>query len=414
MLISGFLMVFASNLALAADPVAIADGKPLTTLTPAVLQSAARQCIDGMKEAQAWARDVLREEAAWVDFPVVCEVAFEPGCNATPLDGKIGFTSGDSRCNPAASIRDIVYHEWTHGLVHAYVGLTNSSVDEGLADTAAAYISGDPRIGEGFWKGHERSWLRDVSERVRCDLDRGFCQNYTRSLTVSGSWWSFRERMIDLLGAETGAEFARRVLLTHVQVAARAGAGIRSVEEDLGFALSAFELVREQIDAQLQDRAYCELVSAFEEHGYLSKSSGCKFIARENADDQVIGLLKSAKHRVISVSKHWEKPIEAPDMATLTVELNVKQKGKVAAVILDSEIDHLLPDDLMIRIISPDNVAHEIYRGIEEYAVPKRLTDRGMFAATNARGVWRVQIIDQGKDYTALIKLLSLKVIVER
>jgi hypothetical protein len=87
---------------------------------------------------------------------------------------------------------DIIYHEYTHGIVDHIANYDlpyfdeGGAMDEGMADYFAAARNGDPTIGEGV--GVIRRITDVVSYNNRCNRDTGFCgagQYWTRSTAAS-------------------------------------------------------------------------------------------------------------------------------------------------------------------------------------------------------------------------------------
>jgi hypothetical protein len=221
------LTAFSSH---AADPrdVVVANGKPVAKGSR--FFSDAQACLKSIAAARAWARAELGADAAWVNEPVQCDVASDTGCGSVMSDHELDFYSGEpGRCARAATIPAYVFHEWAHGLNHAFARVRAQTLDEALADTFAIYLTGNPRFGQGMYLDRETSWQRDLSDRKLYDGETK--QVYTQSETLSGAWWDFRVRLMALFGDAEGAALAKRVFFAHLRVLGKSGGREAVVEK---------------------------------------------------------------------------------------------------------------------------------------------------------------------------------------
>src|SRR5262249_41216143 len=75
-------------------------------------------------------------------------------CNAFWNGTGVNFFAAGDGCVNTATVADVVYHEYGHGIndrVYAPVGgMMNGALHEGTADLNAAFLRDDPLIGKGF------------------------------------------------------------------------------------------------------------------------------------------------------------------------------------------------------------------------------------------------------------------------
>ncbi|MBL7952410.1 MAG: hypothetical protein JNM62_11905 [Flavobacteriales bacterium] len=88
-----------------------------------------------------------------------------PNCNAFYDAGTINFYEQGNNCRSFATIDDVVFHEYAHGINATYYGaqggtFSNGAMDEGYADVWALSLAGDLAVGEGYHIDFAGSALR--------------------------------------------------------------------------------------------------------------------------------------------------------------------------------------------------------------------------------------------------------------
>ena len=154
-------------------------------------------------------------DLAFLDDQLDARVNIDDSCNAFSDGTTINFFQSDDRCQNTGRLADVVYHEFGHSL-HAKsiidgVGSFDGAFSEGLSDYLASTITGDPRMGIGFFLGaanidnplrhidppnREHRWPEDVGEI------------HFTGLIFAGAMWDLRQALIgstEFAGNEQGA-----------------------------------------------------------------------------------------------------------------------------------------------------------------------------------------------------------------
>src|SRR5207253_8561178 len=91
---------------------------------------------------------------AFLDEQTKANVDIGQTCNAFYSGGTVNFFAEGMGCANTATVADVIYHEYEHG-VHEHeivpgVGQFDGSFSEGQSDFIAASITGDSGMGRGF------------------------------------------------------------------------------------------------------------------------------------------------------------------------------------------------------------------------------------------------------------------------
>ena len=111
---------------------------------------------------------------------------------------------GDRR---SGFIRDIVAHEYAHGLPHRYTGdfscftsVQSGGMNEGWSDTFAASFFDDPKLARHFYPGI--GWGRDLRHDLDyadvCKVSDFGCEIHAEGMIWAGTLWDLRQSMIAL------------------------------------------------------------------------------------------------------------------------------------------------------------------------------------------------------------------------
>ncbi|MFT4678001.1 MAG: Zn-dependent metalloprotease [Flavobacteriales bacterium] len=90
-----------------------------------------------------------------LDYSMTTNIDIDGECNAF-YDGTINFFDIGGGCNATSLIADVIYHEYGHGINDRFYQdngsfFTNGAMGEGYADFWGISLSGNPRVGQGFY-----------------------------------------------------------------------------------------------------------------------------------------------------------------------------------------------------------------------------------------------------------------------
>jgi Zn-dependent metalloprotease len=132
-----------------------------------------------------------------IDYAMPALVNINLNCNAFWDGNGINFYRAGNGCPNTASMPDVVYHEYGHGIndrlyeqAMAPGGMGNSALHEGMADVTAAFIQDDPVIGKGFF-GPNTS-LRTLDNTRRWPEDASGDPHITGQI-IGGAFWDLRQ-----------------------------------------------------------------------------------------------------------------------------------------------------------------------------------------------------------------------------
>lgn len=195
------------------------------------------------------------------DYPMACRVEITSDvCNAYWDGSGLNFYAAGGGCPSMATLPDVVYHEYGHGVndnlyrqAGISYGMINGALHEGLADALAALLQDDSDVGQGFFG--PGTVLRSVDNTLRWPEDRSGDPHAT-GLIVAGAVWDMREA----LGL---------ALATHLSHFAKYG-----VPDDLddGIAMNEYfleTLVADDDDGDLSNGTphFAQINAAFNAHG---------------------------------------------------------------------------------------------------------------------------------------------------
>ncbi len=183
------------------------------TWTPANSDTSERDAFYHAHVAHDWVKSVDPAFTA-LDYRMPCTVNVNSQCNAF-WDGlginfyRWGLRPSDGKaCANTASIADVVYHEYGHGITQEVFAPFEPSgaMHEGFSDYTAATITNQPQIGRGFF-GPGTS-IRTTANTQR--IDAGLCAGAVHCVgnALSGALWDLRGRLVTALGAGAGVELA--------------------------------------------------------------------------------------------------------------------------------------------------------------------------------------------------------------
>jgi hypothetical protein len=123
--------------------------------------------------------------------PVTARVNLPGVCNAyyDGITGTLNFYQAGGGCINAA-YDTVIIHEYAHAVDDAIGGITDRGLSEGWGDLLAAYVTGQPRVGEGFF-GDDRD-VRSADNTRRYQEGDAI---HNQGQSWSGFAWDLRSRV---------------------------------------------------------------------------------------------------------------------------------------------------------------------------------------------------------------------------
>ena len=155
-----------------------------------------------------WGR-IYANDIGYIQNGMQAFVNLNSTCNAY-FDGTINFYVAGSGCNNTGRIKDVIFHEWGHGM-HMYAAGTwdvDGSVGEGVSDVVSMLETGDRIMAPYFQTSG--SGIRDLGpNRVYPDDLVG--EVHADGLIFAGAIWDWREIAEDELGTDAAHELLSRI-----------------------------------------------------------------------------------------------------------------------------------------------------------------------------------------------------------
>jgi len=402
-------------------------------------------------------REVFRK----VNFPISVMVDFDEGCNAGWDGSKLLFHKGDKNCQASVYIKDIVVHELGHALLdHLKPAGARLETDynEGMADLLAASLSGDPIIGENFFKGYSPNYLRTLERPFAHPHDwRG---TYSGALILSTfgfavyqllkenfppaqslkmflqAYFALPERLSYLSGPslQNAPGALSDLILSSAAVETRPGLQLwlhellarhgfeksgtpfqRSfIEEGIRFSFPAQNTPGELILTSSQAKQLSFPIAARENsllvpYSIFAEASACGRALQVSATlyqdgaQRTFGtfkLLTGKQVRLVSSTLPLGEDLTIPDLGQGVLKIpytvTLVKNELLIESIFESHVEHFFPDDLRLSIQAGARVA-PIERGVEERALPN-FFELTQFISQNLRGT--IVIRDIGRDFT--------------
>jgi len=157
---------------------------------------------------QAWAK-IYANDIGIVQDGMTAYVNLNSTCNAY-FDGNVNFFQAGSGCNNTGRIKDVIFHEWGHGM-HMYAAGTyyvDGSVGEGVSDVVAM-LGTDDNIMAPYFQTNG-SGIRDLAPN-RSYPDDLVDEVHYDGLIFAGAMWDWRNIAEDELGYEDALALVSRV-----------------------------------------------------------------------------------------------------------------------------------------------------------------------------------------------------------
>lgn len=215
-------------------------------------------------QAKQFAKTRLDPTLAYFDQVLSVTVNDAPGqCNAFSTGDDIHFFPRTiDRCENTGRMADVVYHEFGHSMhFHALipgVGQFNGSMSEGVADTLAVSMIGDPKMGLGFFVNNPEAPLRNLNPAQKKiwpnDADG---EVHNEGEIYGQTMWDLRSNLQTSMGTTAGFEQFLKIYYGTVQ---------RAVDIPSCFAEA---LVADDDDGDLANGTphSCDIITAFAAHG---------------------------------------------------------------------------------------------------------------------------------------------------
>ncbi len=292
-------------------------------------------------------------------------------CNAYYQAGTINFYPEGSTCPDIGLLGDVIYHEYTHGVVsQIYLSFPyfaqTGAMNEAFADYFANTITNDSCTGRG-WKKTNDSCLRNSKNTKKYPKDMAADKFvHYNSQIFSGALWDLRESL--------GKEATDKLIVRTMKMQ---GKGFIPFLEDM---LTIDDNNGDLSDGTPNTQKICK--AFYDNHGIFSKF--CK------ANTDVITDFIDMTDVAIIDSGFIERTITVP----------IEKAGKIRKVMSFVQIDHALESDLVVDLTSPDGTKiklHDLTSGIingwyDSEILPKE--DLSAFNGKEAMGTWKLRVTD--------------------
>ena len=176
-----------------------------TTLTPGVQNNISFDNNSALQERSAYyhvnivhdTMKALHPNFTGLDWQLPTNVDLGGGtCNAFWNGSSINFYAEGGGCYSMAMIRDVVYHEYGHGINDLFYtgagqtgGMGNGAMHEGYADVWAYIITNSPILAQGYTIGDTNSYIRryDIDKKVYPEDLVG--QVHADGEIIAGAWY---------------------------------------------------------------------------------------------------------------------------------------------------------------------------------------------------------------------------------
>ena len=134
-----------------------------------------------------------------LDLPLPCNIEITPHeCNAYYNGSSINFFTAATSCYSLAQVKDVVYHEYGHGINGRFysshgLSFSNGGMNEGYADIWGISITQDSLFAQGLTPGDTASSIRRYDQGIKVYPDDWSGQVHNDGEIIAGSFWdSFR------------------------------------------------------------------------------------------------------------------------------------------------------------------------------------------------------------------------------
>ncbi|HNU56434.1 MAG TPA: M36 family metallopeptidase [Flavobacteriales bacterium] len=119
-------------------------------------------------------------------------------CNAFYDGSSINFYAEANNCRSLATINDVVYHEYGHGINDKFYSalssdFSNGAMDEGYADVWGLTLTQSPILGLGINLDNDNSTVRRYDEDPKVYPDHIVGEVHADGEIIAGAWWDLYE-----------------------------------------------------------------------------------------------------------------------------------------------------------------------------------------------------------------------------
>lgn len=140
-----------------------------------------------------------------LDLPLPCNIEITPHqCNAFYDGSSINFYTAATSCYSLAQVKDVVYHEYGHGINGRFyssngISFSNGGMNEGYADIWGISITQDSILAQGITPNDTSSSIRRYDQGLKVYPDDWSGQVHNDGEIIAGSFWdSFRYTGLDM------------------------------------------------------------------------------------------------------------------------------------------------------------------------------------------------------------------------
>jgi Zn-dependent metalloprotease len=170
------------------------DGPNTITFSPSASNIRERSAFYHVNVAHDHCKSVLPTFTG-MDFSLPANIDVSPGtCNAYYDGSSINFFAQGGGCTSFATVADVIYHEYGHGINHSFYTdggsfFNNGAMDEGYADFWAYSITQQAIIGLGTNLSNVNSFIRryDINRKVYPVNIVG--EVHADGEIIAGAWW---------------------------------------------------------------------------------------------------------------------------------------------------------------------------------------------------------------------------------
>jgi hypothetical protein len=209
---------------------------------------------------------LTRSVAVGINVVGACNAFFDPGPKQISLFA--AGTAGNTSCPNMATMNDVLFHEWGHGLddsVGRVAGISDGAFSEGIGDIVATYLSNNPKVGQGFFLGTDTE-IRTVANTLKVPGDLSPTKEvHDDGRIIGGAFWDLRLGLIQRYGAEAGAYHAEKLFVNHLL---NSDAYTESYE-------NVVRLDDNDGNPSTKSPNFCIINSAFAKHGLAVLENAC-------------------------------------------------------------------------------------------------------------------------------------------
>jgi len=209
---------------------------------------------------------LLESQTAILKRPMNVFVDVSGSCNAFYTNTSMSLFSAGGGCANMATVNDVIYHEWGHGLddhTGRQLGIRDDAFSEGIGDILAGYMSGSSNMAMGFYN-NRIDGIRQLknSKKYPSGLSG---EPHNDGLIIGAAFWDLRTALIARYGDVKGIYLAEGFFLKHLLTTDTYKESYQTV------------LRLDDNDGNPATRSpnFCLITEAFANRGLAEAASGC-------------------------------------------------------------------------------------------------------------------------------------------